>query len=275
MMDKKARNILFKTYWKNGWIDDRDRTTTKEDFEYAKSRGLMFDNISITHNECIHEILEIIEKISIEKVSQAFLSSLSNRRLDWRSSIASYSIAKQLTNHEYSKAVSGHGYNENGEINYTSYTCGICRELKHGIWGYEKYVNEDLNVLNFERIKWGGVRFGKILYTLFDLRMFCAEEISGPTSEDINILKNMLQTIESSQPNDYPGALEKRLSGCIKSSKNERKVLIEIMACIEILKPGSYDRPTTGRHDWRYAEFWRGEDKYNKDAVRKYFGKYL
>ncbi|MDR2109631.1 MAG: hypothetical protein LBP28_09290, partial [Coriobacteriales bacterium] len=235
----------------------------------------MFDNITKTHDECINEILEIIEKISMEKVSQAFLSSLSNKRLDWRSSIASYFIAKQLTKHTYSKEVSGHGYNENGEINYTSYTCGICRDLKYGIIGNEKYIDNDLNVLNFERIKWGGVCHGDLLYTLFDLRMFCTEEISEPTDEDIKIFKNILETIEKSKPDDYPGTLEKRLSACIKSTKNERKMLIEIMACIEILQPGSYDRQNRGKNDWKYIEFWRGEDKYNKNIVNKYFGKYL
>jgi hypothetical protein len=274
-MDKKAKKILFQTYWKNGWINDKDIIISKENFEYAKSKGLMFDNITITHDECINEILEIVKKISMEKVSRAFLSSLSNRRLDWRSGIASYFIAKQLTKHTYSKAVSGHGYTDNGEIDYTVYTCGICRDLKYGIIGSKKYIDNDLNVMNFERIKWGGVRHGDLLYTLLDLRIFYTEEITEPTNGDITIFQKILETIETSQPNDYPGALEKRLSECIKSTKDERKILMEIMGCIEILKPASYDRPRRGKSDWKYIEFWRGEDKYNQNVVNKYFGKYL
>jgi hypothetical protein len=273
-MDNKAKDILFRTYWKNGWINDEDRIIKKEDFEYAKSKGLMFDNITITHDECINGIFEILEKISKEKVSQAFLSSLSNKRLDWRSGISSYFIAKKLTKHTYSKAISGHGYTD-GKISSTSYTCGICRDLKYGIIGNEKYINYDLNVMNFERIKWGGVRHGELLYTLFDLKIFNTETISEPTDEDINIFKKILETIENSQNNDYPSTLEKRLSECVQSSKNERKVLIEIMACIEILKPSSYDRQIRGKNDWTYVEYWRGEDKYNENAVKKYFGKYL
>jgi hypothetical protein len=274
-MDKKARNILFKTYWKNGWIDDKDIKTDPADFEYAKSKGLMFDTITITHDQCVNEILDIAAAIPMEKVSKAFLSSLSNRRLDWRSGIASFFIAKQLTKHKYSQAVSGHDYDNNGKVTYTSYTCGICRDLKYGLIGYENYIDQDLNVLNFERIKWGGVRHGDLLYTLFDLRMFHSEEITEPTASDINIFKKILEAIETSQENDYPGTLEKRLSEVITSSKNERKILMEIMACIEILKPGSYDRPSRGKHDWVYAEYWRGMDKYNQEAVKKYFGKYI
>jgi hypothetical protein len=274
-MDKKAKDILFKTYWKNGWIDKKDRQTDPADFEYAKSKGVMFDNITITHDQCIDKILDTVNNISMEKASKAFLSSLSNRRLDWRSGIASFYIAKQLTKHKYLKAVSGHGYDNNGQINCISYTCGICRDTKYGIIGYSDYINEDLNVLNFERLKWGGTRHGDLIYTLFDLKMFDKENITEPTIEDITIFKNILETVESCQINDYPGKLEQRLSGIIKSTKSERQVLMEIMACIEILKPGSYDRPTTGRHDWKFVEYWRGIDKYNKEMVKTFFGEYM
>jgi hypothetical protein len=230
--------------------------------------------LTISHDECIEKIFVILTKISEDKVSKAFLSSLSTRRLDWRSGLASYFIAKQLTPHKYTPVVSGHGYKNGVEV-YTSYTCGICRDLKYGIIGDEKYENEDLNVLNFERIKWGGVRHGRLIYTLFDLEQFYLTEISEPTTEDISILKSILTIIDNSLPNDYPGALEKNLSKAIKSTKDEREILIEILACIDILKPLSFNRPIRGKNDWTFAEYWRGEDKYNKEAVDRYFGKYL
>ena len=58
-------------------------------------------------------------------------------------------------------------------------------------------------------------------------------------------------------------------------SKNERHTIMEILGCCKILEPKSYDRPTTGRHDWAFVEYWRGEDKFNKNIVDEYFGKYL
>ncbi len=61
----------------------------------------------------------------------------------------------------------------------------------------------------------------------------------------------------------------------VKSSKDERRVLIEILAAIGILKPGSYERPVRGKSDWVYAEFWRGEDKYCKKTAQEYFKHYL
>lgn len=273
-MDKKAKNILFKTYWKNGWIDDKKRQASPADFEYAKSKGLMFDRFTSTHDKCLDEIFQILPTITEDKVAKAFLSSLISRRLDWRSGLASYFIAKQLTHHRYDKAVSGHGYS-NGEITFTSYTCGTCRDLKYGIIGDEFYNNIDLNVLNFERIKWGGVRHGHLDYTLFDLQQLQVADIPNPTKQDIEVFMNILTTIEQSQPNDYPSALEKNLSTVIKSTKDERKILIEILACIDILKPTSYDRPRRGKNDWTFVEFWRGEDKYSKEALDKYFGQYI
>lgn len=274
-MDKKAKNILFKTYWKNGWIESEERQISSTDFEYAKSMGLMFDSITTTHDKCLEDIFKILSTISIDKISTAFLSSLSTRRLDWRSSLATYFIAKQLIPHQYTKVLSGQSYDQNGKVTHESYTCGICRDLKYGIIGDQYYKNEDLNILNFERIKWGGVRHGDLIYTLFDLQQLQQAQIPQPTDEDVSIFKTILNTIENSQPDDYPSALEKNLANVLKSTKPERKVLIEILACIEILKPNSYDRPSRGKNDWFFVEYWRGEDQYNQEAVDKYFKNYL
>jgi hypothetical protein len=273
-MDKKAKKILFTTYWKNGWIDSKDRVLSDEDFEYAKSQGLMFDPISISHDECIDAIVGLVRDISREKITKGLISSLTSRRLDWRSSLSSYSIAKNIPEHKFTPVISGTSYTD-GKPTSHSYTCGICRDSQYGIVGHQSYDNANLNVLNFERIKWGGVRHGDILYTYFDLIQFINADIPEPTDEDLYCLKEILKTIESSESTDYPSALEKRLAAVVKSSKAERQVLIEILASIGVLRPGSYDRPIKGRNDWVFVEYWRGEDKYCHEVVREYFGKYL
>lgn len=274
-MDKKAKNILFQTYWKNGWIDRKERKIDPVDFSYAKEKGLMFDPFTISHDECVKRIIGIANTMTIEEVAKGFLSSLSTRRLDWRSGVGSYFIARLFTPHKYRPVVSGHSY-ENGKIVHTAYTCEICKELKYGVRGDEFYENEDLNVLNFERIKWGGIRHGDLIYTLFDLEQFAKEQITEPTKDDIEIFKGILSVVDSCQPGDYPSVLRDRIKDVpnLKSSKDERSIIIEILACIEVLKPASYNRPTSSKNDWTYAEFWRGEDKYNQDAVDKYFGQY-
>ena len=275
-MDKKAKKILFQTYWKNGWIDRKDRKIDPVDFSYAKEKALMFEPLTISHDECINQIIDISTKISIEQVIKAFLSSLSTHRLDWRSVISSLFIAKLFVSHKYTPIVSGHFY-EDGKIVDTHYTCEVCRDVKYGVVGDQSYVNEDLSVLNFERIKWGGVRHGQLIYTLLDLELFVKEQIPEPTIEDIEILKEILTVIDSSKHGDYPSNLRDRIKDIqiFKSSKDERSMLLEALACIDVLQPASYDRPRSSKNDWTYVEFWRGEDRYNKKIVNQYFGEYL
>lgn len=272
-MDTKAKKILFKTYWSSrGWLEKP--TVSKDDFEYAKLKGLMFDPLTISHDDCIHEILRLRDQISINQIYKAFLCSLSTRRLDLRSSIASYFLAKKMISHQYTPVVSGYSYDK-GEVSNTSYTCLICKDTQYGIVGNQQYTNTDLNVLNFERIKWGGVRHGDILYTYFDLTRFIEEDIPDPTQDDCMILKNILDVIASSNSGDYPSVLEQRLKDVLPSNKDERQILIEILACIGILEPKLNNRPVRGKSDWVYVTFWRGEDKYNTDIVNQYFGAYL
>ncbi|AEM69819.1 hypothetical protein Murru_0770 [Allomuricauda ruestringensis DSM 13258] len=274
MLDKKAKQILFKSFWKNGWIDSKDRQLSIEDFEYAKSKGLMFEPLTINHNEAIDKLISIRDKISSENISEAFLSSLSSKRLDLRSPISSYFLAKKISKHKYSPVISGTSY-ERGKPKFHSYTCGICKEVQYGVIGNENYENQDLNVLNFERLKWGGVRHGELIYMLFDLQQFEREQIQKPLKEDVDIFKNILKVIETSNADDYPGKLETRLKSVLKSSKSERQVLIEILAAIEILKPKRFDRPIKGKDDWTFVGYWRGEDKYDLETVKKYFGSYF
>jgi len=246
IMDKKAKSILFKTYWSSqGW--KRDFETDPLDFEYAKSKGLMFEPISISMKEVKTDLKNILDQISTKKITDGFLSSLTNKRLDWRSAIASYFNAKLIL------------------------------EGKREFYRPEifEYNNEDLNVLNFERIKWSGVRHSDLLYNYLDLKLFSQENISEPTELDINTFKGILKCINDSETGEYPGKLRDRLKEVMKGTKNERHTIMEILGCCEILEPKSYDRPTTGRHDWAFVEYWRGEDKYSKKIVNEYFEQYL
>lgn len=245
-MDKKAKSILFKTYWSSkGW--KREYETAPVDFEYAKSKGVMFDPVSLTINEIKTNLSQLLNQIEKKKITDGFLSSLSNKRLDWRSAIASYFNAKLIL------------------------------EGKREFYRPEifKYENEDLNVLNFERIKWSGIRHSDLLYNYLDLKLFEQETISEPTALDIQTFKDILKCINDSEDGEYPGKLRDRLKEVMKGSKSERHTILEILGCCQILEPKSYDRPTTGRHDWAFVEYWRGEDKFNKEIVNEYFEQYL
>lgn len=272
-MDKKAKKILYDTYWKNGWLDKP--FVSPSDFEYAKSKGLMFDPFSITHDECIENIHKYTEWISFDAICKAFLSSLSTRRLDLRSAIASYFIARQIRPHKYIPVYLAHTYDENGKIIDTSYTCGICKSFRYGVVGDKEYKNVDINVFNFERLKWGGLRHGDILYTYFDLRMFLDADIDEPNEADIKILRDMINVIRRCKPDENYEALEKKLRNVITSTKEEREYLIEMLACFGILEPKSYNRPCKKRPNWVHLQHWRGEDGYNRETMLRIFKKYL
>lgn len=258
-MDKKAKKILFDTYWSgNGWKNEKERHTSTEDFAYAKEKGLMFDSITISHDECVKRIIMLANTITMEQVTKAFLCSLSTRQLHLRSAISSYHIANLFTEHRYTPAVSGYFY-EGDAVVYTSYTCGVCHNLEHEVRGREYYKNEDLNVLNFERLKWGGVRHGDLLYTLFDLEQFMKEEIPEPNSEDIEIFKEILKAIDSCKPNDSYGTLREKLAkiSLLKANRAERDVIIDILSCIGMFPTKSHNKAEMTKDGWTYAAYFQ------------------
>lgn len=245
-MDKKAKDILFKTYWSSaGWVMDENRKIELADFEYAKENGLMFDTLSISKTDLISKLENTIQNISKKKITDAFLCSLNSKRLDWRSGLGSYVNAKRLLT----------------EKNVNDYC-----------FGYGE--NEDLNVLNFERIKWGGVRHHIGLYNWLDLSLLEKENIPAPTKDDIEIFRNILKVIDNSDQGETPSKLRDRLTEAFIGSKNDRHILIEILGCADILKPLRFDRKEPGKHDWTFVLHWRGEDKYDRQKVKEYFGEY-
>lgn len=267
-LDKKAKKILFATFWKNGWIDAACIHTSAADFTYAKARGLMFDPLSISHDALMRRLIDLRQSMPVDKAAKAFLCSLSTRRVDWRSSLASWHLACGLTPHEYVEHVRliGHSYEDGRAIPHESRECAICG-------GQENYRDEDLNVLNFERIRWGGVRHGSLIYTLLDLEQLAKAELPEPSPADLAIFGDILDIIETSAPMDAPGALRTRLRDALPSNKDELSVLIEILAFCGVLVAKSPDRPGLGgRHDWAVVADWRGEDRYDQNRVAEIFG---
>jgi len=290
-MDKKALKILNKTFWKNGWtegdnIEEKIKLgyLTQEEFDYAKEKGLMFDAFSITHDECMGIIAEFFEKVDLDILAKAFLCSLSTRKLYLRSVFASYFYLKDTPVHSFEAGkVSGGVIYENGEPREVFYEyCKKC--IGDGGYGnisvaYEEYHDEDLNILNFERIRWGGIRHGQLLYCTFDMREFLKvlPEIGEPMEEDIFLFKLILQAIDESLPKDTPRKLEKRIRSFEQwkklSNKDEIDVLMEILEQIGILKPAKIREVRDG--DFGFVENWIGEDGYQKEVVKELFGKYL
>ena len=262
-LDKRAVKILLDMFWTSaGWRSGPE--VSPEDYAYAKSKGVMFEPLSLTHDQQVKWAIEARDSVSQSKVTSAFIASLSTRRLDLRSALGSYAVARHLAEHEL--------------VYYpASEMCSIC--------GLYDSSTIDLDVLNFERIKWGGVRHDQPSYIGFDLSRLCEMEPVEPTDEDRVILQAILDTARSMPSTARLSDLIKALAKIVPSNSNERRVLIEILGYCGILvdrsKPdfrksfvASVKRVRTShaKDDWPYpVQWWNGSFGVTEDAVDDWF----
>jgi len=273
MHDKRAREILFGAFWKDGWIRDSDRYVSPDDFAYAKRMGYMFDPIELSHDQVVSQLIEERERADLTALSNSFLASLGSRRLDLRSALGSYAFASNFPQHEIAMTSA------------TIVPSGARRCNWCGFYEFQNPVKVDLSLLNFERHRWGGVRRDNPVYAWLDLSLFRAEALQNPTDTDKQMMHEILEAARSMEPDATASSLEKALAGTLKSSKAERRVLIEILAVCGVLQPRSragyfgeftldFEREHTGQHfnDWSYpAIWWRGSDGVSETALAAYF----
>lgn len=96
----RAFKILTDHFWTlQGWRRKEDRHISNEDFEYAKAKGMMFDPVYLTHDETVEQASTAVRAIKKSDVVDAFVASLSTRRLDIRSALGSYAVLMNLEAH--------------------------------------------------------------------------------------------------------------------------------------------------------------------------------
>lgn len=246
-VDARAKEILFDTYWTpKGWRDRGDRPVSAADRAYAVQRGMMFEPLSITHDALLAALRDLARDVDPVAAAGQFLASLTTRRLDLRSALASASLARDLPRHSHASRGA----------------CPTC-----GAPG--AYADEDLDVLNFERHKWGGVRHGDVMYMHLDLREFARAARLEVTEADREAMRAVLRVVATSAPKDTPGALSKRLAGLFPSAKSERDQAVEILAAARVLVPSN---PARASGEFEHAGAWRGADGYDAAVVARLFG---
>lgn len=136
-----ARRPLMDTFWSpKGWRSP-PKWPAPDVFRCAVEAGVMFAQSRVqNHDGWVAAAREAATGVSPSEVSDAFVASLSNRRLDLRSALGSLAVARRLPEHSFVPV-------------RASVVCAVC-----GLSGRDE---QDLNVLNFERFKWGGVRRGR------------------------------------------------------------------------------------------------------------------
>jgi hypothetical protein len=264
-VDKRALKILLDAFWSpGGWKPEELRGPSPEDFAYAKSKGMMFEPVKLNHQQALKELSVTIGRLDRRCVAAAFLASLSTRRLDWRSPLGSYAVFQHMPFH--APVLSGA-------------RCSIC-----GF--YPSQAVADLNILNFERCKWGGVRHVHPGYALFDLKIFLDNKVPKPTPDDLRIFRNIVVAITAVPPDVTSASLQSHFAKVIKSNKGERDVIIAILGFCGILEtpehPGFADSfiavserrlPDRRFVDMPYpACWWQGSVGVNQAKLNEYFG---
>lgn len=269
---EQGLKILINTYWgSGGW---KSGEISETDFEIAKSQGYMFDYpLHRSHEDTLWYTKELVEKINAVDVANAFLYSLSTRKLEYRSALGSYYYARSIPFH---KLESSYG------------KCSIC-----GFFGYKeipkKYdKSRGLNVLNFERYKWGGVRHDYLDYVVFDLEQFILLTKVIPCEHDFKIFDTILELSKQVEDNQKIGTLSKLIvsSKLFKTNKSEVDSMLGILAICDIFNSvenrgylncftnanGSRD-PVEYKNDYAFpANRWHGYDGINYEAVSQVFG---
>jgi hypothetical protein len=261
MSSDRARKILLEAFWTSeGWR--RAPALDPHEFALAKIAGVMFHPTTLSHAEAVERAMTASARFLPREVAHAFVASLSTRRVELRSAFGSFAIGRGLSVHE---AVPAPG---------AGVTCGVCSE-------YVRDQMIDWNVLNFERVKWGGVRHECPSYIAFDLTMFERLEERVPTADDWAILHEMLDLARSQAPDARPADLEKALSKVLRSNQSERRVLLQILGYAGILR--SSESPSYLEHfvastqrvshtEWAYPfSLWRGREGVYEEAVGFWF----
>jgi hypothetical protein len=259
----EAVRPLMDTFWSPGGWRSRPAWPSPGVMREAVRAGVMFsDPRTEDHDGWVRAARAAVAPLSVEEVSEAFLASLSTRRLDLRSALGSYAVARFLTDHP-------------AEVEPDDYRCRICGQ--HISAGNEP---EDMNVLNFERFKWGGARTDHIEYIAFDLEQFARAPRLRPRRADVELGQHMIDQLRGVPPETTAARAVTHLK-MIKGNKAERDVLIGILGVCGILRtaehPGyatsfvrSCDRALPGRRyvDQDYpACWWTASDGVNAQAL--------
>lgn len=271
----RGLQILFDTYFgKYGW---KDGTISEEDFKIAKEEGYMFAYPkSLTHEEVFEKRDKLIKQIKKEKVAASFLSSLVTGKLEYRSILGSYWYANSVPKHEC----------KNFERR-----CWYCNLHQWREKPDERELKTGVNVLNFERYKWGGVRHDTLDYAIFDLEQFLKlpEVTKEEVEEGKKILLSMLHCIDDLNGLGKAGTYRDYLvkQKIIKENRNNIGRILNILGVVGILSgedaPSYYEDFTPAWGDRRDpAEYkndfvfpvnrWKVKDGVNKKMFKLVFG---
>jgi hypothetical protein len=257
----KARQVLVEAFWSaGGW---RRKDPRADDFALAKAAGYMFDPIELDHDDLVARIVRLGSSLHPLDVSNAFLASLTTRRLELRPALSSFAVGRRFPVHSFAPSE-------------RDPRCKVCEVRER--------ETIDRNVLNFERHKWGGVRFLNTAFVWFALDRFVEEGGADPTEDDLQTMATVLAELAAVAP-ETTSTMAERALRCVKSSKGERYAILDILGvcgvmepeghpsfALRFLTPAEREMPNLRFMDRTYpVVWWRGSDGINQQHLRTFF----
>lgn len=278
---KEGLKSLFALYKGTNWIETN---ITEEELAVAKRQGYLFDYPKFeTHSESLNRRYDLLSRIDPKDVANAFLFSLSTRKLEYRSALGSYYFLRAVPEHDFMKS-----HNETlAAAGVHCYLCGWSAwKTTPDRW---QSIKRGYNFYNWLRYKYGGSPIGNmdINYALFDLEQFLMLPKVMPTEEDKQIFMAILSCVDCLSSSDKAGKLRDKITKAriIKSNKDELSVLLGELGICGILASNDfpaydtyfaneYERdPVEYKNDFAYpVNRWHARDGINTEKLNAVFG---
>ncbi|HEY0260359.1 MAG TPA: hypothetical protein VGC18_10960 [Lacisediminihabitans sp.] len=258
----QALQPLFSTFWSSGGWRRPPVMPGEPVFSSAVRDGVMFrESPRRGHDEWVSEIRRMVQqRLTVAQIEVAFVASLGSRRLDLRSALSSFAVARVLPRHAFLAAEGRSG-------------CAVCGLL-------EGDSATDLNVLSFERFKWGGVRRTNLHYVHFDLDQFARAPSLSMGESDLETAAHLISVLSAADAIETSTSVEKRLS-FLPSTQAERLTLVDILGVAGVLAPRDHpgfarefvsvvkrDQPPRHFVDRSYpVSWWKGSDGVDAEVV--------
>jgi hypothetical protein len=268
-VDRRALQILkdtYKTY--TGW-ELEPPLPPPDDYDYARSKGLMFDPIQCSHDDKVKRVAAVCRRVRPREAARAFLASLGGR-LEWRSALGCYAVFRHMRVHKYKPKGPTTG-------DHPRNWCVVCGDFNYPF-------PKDLNLVNYYRFEQGASE-DRPLEAAFILERFTQESHAEPTPVDFDTLRGILRAAASLPAQARANDLEKAVAKRLKTNKYKRQSLLEILSFCGIFQscdcPGYLHAFVNFEHrgyppgpasEWGYPmRWWRGSDGVNAEAVKFWF----
>jgi hypothetical protein len=274
-LSAEALQTLTATFWTSQGWRRRPQWPDPAALARAAAAGVMFSEPRVLdHDGWVSAARAAAGAVSAREVGEAFLASLTTRRLDLRSALGSYAVARYLPGHcfEVARDLSYHGYAPVGQ-----HQCAVCG---HGDQGARA---QDLNVFSFERFRWGGVRRDSPAYIAFDLEQFARAPRREPSAADLGVARELFGYLRQLPPGTTAARAVPGMR-MIRGNKAEREILLGILGVTGILQTTAHPGyagafiPAAQRHlpPYRFVFgrypicWWTAADGVSADALRQF-----